>query len=150
MNALRKRSNYVRLALLVALALTLGVTAVTSAYAWHNSRPGTSTYFGYDFLFPPDGHGSRYDSETICSAATGSAARWDFYYGWMTVALIRSNGSWVKSARSNAYEVAVFLDNLDPYHVASFNKKAHCVNSGNTTLWVRCQRLFWTDGSHCA
>ena len=144
-----KRSNYMRLALVVALALALGVASATSAYAWHNSTPATSTYLGWGYLFPSDGAGSRYDNETFCTTAAGSTADW-VYPGWMTVALIRSNGTWVKSARSNSYEALVFLDNVDPNHAASFNKKAHCVNSGSTTVWVRCQRKYWIDTTHCA
>ena len=128
-------------------AVLAALTFTTAALAWFQE---SSLYWSGGTRSPGQGAGSLYDHQG-CWYAYGSSAGWQVP-GTMTVALINANGNWVRSKQESDGGVVVFVDPNTFAEATSYDKKAHCVNSGSTTLTPSCARGFWSPspGEGCA
>lgn len=141
----RRRSRV--FAVTTLLAVLVALATATAALAWHQEA---NTYWSGGTRSPGQGAGSAYDHEG-CWAAYGSSSTWGGS-GFMTVALINANGNWVRSNREGDGDVVVFVEPHTLTEAFSYDKKAHCVNSGSTTLNPFCARGYWAPdpGEGCA
>lgn len=131
-----------RLLGVVAVMTAIGLVAATAALAWHKT---SDTYWSGAQRNPDQGAGSLYDHDG-CWYAYASGSSWSGS-GFMTVALINANGNWVRSNREGDGDVLVKVEPDTLTEAASYDKKAHCVNSGSTTLFPFCARGFWAPDS---
>jgi hypothetical protein len=140
-----QRRRIVGVATLAAVLAAL--ISSTAAFAWYTTQ---NIYWSGGTRSPGQGAGSLYDHDG-CWAAYGSSSAWQVP-GTMTVALINANGNWVRSKQESDGGVVVFVDPNTQTEAFSYDKKAHCVNSGSTTLTPSCGRGYWapSPGDGCA
>jgi hypothetical protein len=144
-----RRSRALSAALLAGLAIALIVTAAALAAPYRTSEQyyaGTRT--------PGQGAGSVYDHQGCWSNFGSAAAINGDPQDAMTIALIDANGNWRRSQQVillgsgtlGPIDVRVSPDTLA--QAQSYDKKAHCVNSGPTSVYLWCYREFWA-GLQC-
>jgi hypothetical protein len=128
---------FVRLSVLVA-ALAAAFGAASTARANYDVL---RVYWGQNIAFYGDYHTSSFDNP--CSPYSESAAE-SHGYGWMTVALIDTGGTWRYSSRSNQAIVEAIIQ---PHTMAAaaWRKKALCKNSGSTTISMTCSYWYWVE-----
>jgi hypothetical protein len=123
----------------LAGALALALVAASSANANHEV---IRVYWGQNVAFYGDYHTSSFD--TACGPYSESSAE-SHGYGWMTVALIDTGGTWRYSSRSNQSIVQAIIQPNTLSFAASWRKKALCKNSGSTTISMTCTYWYWVE-----
>ena len=131
-----------RFLLVLAAAATGALLAVSAAAA--SSREYLQAYWGPDIAFYGQYHTSAFDSS--CRPMSASAAE-QTGYGWTTVALLDTGGTWRFVERSSSGIVQAFISPDTYSYALSFRKKALCKNSGSTTTVLHCLYWYWlSDG----
>jgi hypothetical protein len=123
------------------LTAVLGLALVAASTAEAN-REVLRVYWGQNIAFYGDYHTSSFD--TSCGPYSESAAE-SHGYGWLTVALIDTGGTWRYSSRSNQSIVETVIQPNTLASAASWRKKALCKNSGSTTISMNCSYWYWVE-----
>ncbi len=129
---------FIRLCVLVA-ALGLALVATSTASANHEV---IRVYWGQNIAFYGDFHTNSFDN--ACTPYSESSAEFHSY-GWATVALIDTGGTWRYSSRSNSGIVQAVIQPNTLASAASWRKKALCKNSGSTTISMTCSYWYWLE-----
>jgi hypothetical protein len=134
-----------RIPLLLIVLVAAVIAAATASPATAASEQ-LFRYWGQDLMFYGDYHTSRFDSK--CNPMSGSAA--EFHgYGWMTVALIDTGGTWRRVSRSNGGILEVDVDPHTFSEATSWRKLALCKNSGSTSVSASCYYWYYLPDSPC-
>jgi hypothetical protein len=123
----------------LATALTLALLAAATAKANYEV---IRVYWGQNIAFYGDFHTSSFDS--ACRPFSESSAE-AHGYGWTTVALIDTGGTWRYSTRSNQSIVQAIIQPNTLTSAASWRKLALCKNSGATTTSMTCTYWYWVE-----
>ena len=133
-----------RFAFVVVLVLA-GAASTASPAAASSER--LTTYWSQGLMFYGDYHTSRFDHP--CAPMSGSAA--EFHgYGWMTVALIDTGGTWRRVYRSSSQILETLVDPHTYAQASSWRKLALCKNSGSTTISASCHYWYYLPEQICA
>jgi len=129
---------FIRLCVLAA-ALILALLAASAAKANYEV---IRVYWGQNIAFYGDYHTSSFD--TSCAPFSESSAE-THGYGWTTVALLDTGGTWRYSTRSNQSINQAIIQPNTMASAASWRKKALCKNSGATTTSMTCTYWYWVE-----
>jgi hypothetical protein len=122
-------------------AATLIAALATSAVA-RADYERIRVYWGQDIAFYGEYHTSPFDSG--CLPMSSSSAE-SHGYGWITVALLDTGGTWRYSKRSSDSIVWTLIQPNSFASAASWRKKALCKNSGSTTISLTCSNFVWVQ-----
>src|SRR5438874_1167023 len=129
---------FIRLAVVVG-ALVLGLLATSTAQANYEI---IRVYWGQNVTFYGDYHTNSWDNG--CLPYSESSAE-SHGYGWTTVALLDTGGTWRYSSRSNQSIVQAIIQPNNYSSAASWRKKALCKNSRSTTMSMTCSVWSWVE-----
>jgi hypothetical protein len=117
-------------------------TALVAASAATADYDRIRVYWGENIAFYGEYHTSAFDSKCVPFSESSAESHG---YGWLTVALIDTSGTWRYSTRSNQSIVEAVSQPHTMRDAASWRKKALCKNSGSTTISMTCTYWYWVE-----
>ena len=127
--------------LIAVVALIGGVGAFTT-----DARADWEAPSVYWSGYAASGEWHTTDYDQACQPISGSAAEFSGP-GFVTVALIDTNGSWRYAERSDVHPVQTYVNPDTFWSAASWTKKAYCKQSTpwQISFWMYCGKWYWVQ-----